>query len=241
MSVKIDLNHVTVTFSSFIGVRQGDNLSPILYNIFVNDIPDIFDEDCFPVKLNNTKLNCLMYADDLILLSETPRGLQECLDKLQIYCNNWGLEVNITKSKVMIFSNSGRLLSTQFHLNNTPLTNTKNYTYLGVKFSINGKFTDAQHEMYNKGLKALFKLKKCFSGHKPKIKTLIHVFDHTVKSVLMYGSEIWGDINFHKLNTQGDNYFKKLCGDLAVEKAHLSFCKFILGVSKKSNKYCSYG
>ena len=50
----------------------------------------------------------------------------------------------------------------------------------------------------------------------------------------MYGSEIWGDINFHKLNTQGDNYFKKLCGDLAVENAHLSFCKFILGVSKKA-------
>ena len=30
---------------------------------------------------------------------------------------------------------------------------------MGVKFSINGKFTDAQHNMYNKGLKALFKLK----------------------------------------------------------------------------------
>ena len=57
----------------------------------------------------------------------------------------------------------------------------------------------------------------------------------------MYGSEIWGDINFHKLNTQGDNYFKKLCGDLAVEKAHLSFCKFILGVSKKATNIAVMG
>ena len=43
----------------------------------------------------------------------------------------------------------------------------------------------------------------------------------------MYGSEILGDINFHKLNTQGDNYFKKKCGDLAVEKAHLSTSQII--------------
>jgi hypothetical protein len=33
---------------------------------------------------------------------------------------------------------------------------------------------------------------KCFEGHKPKIKTLLHVFDHTVKPILTYGSEVWG-------------------------------------------------
>ena len=79
---------------------------------------------------------------------------------------------------------SGRLISTQFHINNIPLINTRNYTYLGVKFNVNGKFTDAKQELYNKGLKALFKLKKCFSGHQPKIKTLLHVFDHTVNLFL---------------------------------------------------------
>lgn len=47
-------------------------------------------------------------------------------------------------------------------------------------------------------------------------------------------SVLWGDINYNKLNTQGVNYFKKLCGDLTEEKADLSFCKRILGVYKKA-------
>ena len=43
--------------------------------MFVNDLPDIFDSNCMPVSLNTSKINCLMYADDVILLSETPAGL----------------------------------------------------------------------------------------------------------------------------------------------------------------------
>lgn len=60
-----------------------------------------------------------------------------------------------------------------------------------------------------RGLKAYFKLKKCFEHHKPKIKTILHVFDHTVKPVLLYGSEIWGIFDEKKLNKLKDSYFNK--------------------------------
>jgi hypothetical protein len=42
--------------------------------LFVNDLPDIFYSNCMPASFNNSKINCLMYADDVILLSETPTG-----------------------------------------------------------------------------------------------------------------------------------------------------------------------
>ena len=60
-----------------------------------------------------------------------------------------------------------------------------------------------------RGLKAYFKLKKCFEHHKPKIKTILHVFDHTVKPVLLYGSEIRGIFDEKKLNKLKDSYFNK--------------------------------
>ena len=63
-----------------------------------------------PVSLNTSKINCLMYADDVILLSETPVGLQNNLSHLQKYCTKWGLEVNIKKTKSLIFNNTGKLL-----------------------------------------------------------------------------------------------------------------------------------
>ena len=64
-----------------------------------NDLPDICYSYCMPVSLNTSKINCLMYADDVILLSETPAGLQNSLSHLQRYCTKWGLEVNIKKTK----------------------------------------------------------------------------------------------------------------------------------------------
>jgi hypothetical protein len=74
---------ITPFFKSYIGVKQGCNLSPTLFNIFVNDIPNLFNSSCEPVKLGNIDLSCLLYADDLVILSESKSGLQNCLTKLQ--------------------------------------------------------------------------------------------------------------------------------------------------------------
>ena len=182
-----------------------------------------------------------MYADDLVLLSETPEGLQNCLNKLSSYCSMWGLEINKSKSKILIFNNTGRLIATKFHFNNTPLDHTRSYSYLGVKFNISGSFTDATMELYKKGLKAFFKVRKCFENCKPKLRTLIHIFDHTIKPVLLYGSEIWGAFLSKKLLTGGDNFFFNLCKNFNGEKVHVSFCKYLLSVSKRSTNLAVMG
>ena len=97
---------LSVPLSSEIGVKQGCNLSPLLFNIFINDIHQIFDRTCQPINVNFWKVNSLSFADDLVLLSESENGLQNSLDKLEAYCNEWGLKVNISKTKVMVFNKS---------------------------------------------------------------------------------------------------------------------------------------
>ena len=78
------------------GVRQGDSISPLGFNVFINDIDEIFDQTVSePVALSSTKLNCLIYADDLLLLSESKEGLQSCRNSLQMYCDYWKLKMNI--------------------------------------------------------------------------------------------------------------------------------------------------
>ena len=65
-----------------------------------------------------------MEADDIILLSETPEGLQNCLNNLDNYCTEWKVEVNKKKTKIMIFNKSGqKLKSYKFMLNTFQLQN----------------------------------------------------------------------------------------------------------------------
>ena len=75
LCVKVN-DKLTNTFKSLVGVRQGDVLSPNLFKIFINDLPSYLSSSPDPIYLNNKRLDCLMYADDVILLSSSATGLQ---------------------------------------------------------------------------------------------------------------------------------------------------------------------
>jgi len=51
------------------------------------------------------KMCLLLYADDSVLFSQTPEGLEIGFNILQEYCNTWKMEVNVGKIKVIVFRN----------------------------------------------------------------------------------------------------------------------------------------
>ena len=75
------------------GVHQGNVLSPLLFNIFIDDIGKSLLSHDAP-SLHDSKVNHLLYADDLVLLSTTEEGLQRNIDKVHEYCRQWGLVIN---------------------------------------------------------------------------------------------------------------------------------------------------
>jgi len=101
-AIKIDNKHSDY-FKIERGVKQGDSLRSCLFNYFVNDLHDIFDESCGPLKLENTVISSLTFADDLVIFSNSHKGLQNALNKLQKYCFDWPLTVNTNKSKILTF------------------------------------------------------------------------------------------------------------------------------------------
>ena len=136
-------------------------LSPDFFNLFISDLPSIFDNSCNPITLNGKKLGSLLYADDLVILSETADGLQTALDKLANYCKTWNLTVNIKKSQIMIFNKSGRLIQDYpFKYDGKPLEVVDNYPYLGIIFTPSGSFTKAIANLCDKAGRAFFAFRK---------------------------------------------------------------------------------
>jgi hypothetical protein len=104
-----------------------------------------------------------------------------------------------------------------------------------VYLSSSGSSAEAKEDLYKRGLKALLKFKKSFNLYKLKIKTLLHIFHHTVKPVLLYGSEVWGTSMVNKINKE-ERFLFNLNKNMKQEHVHIKFCKFSLGVGKRTTK-----
>ena len=80
-SVKLE-SGLTDHVLSNIGVKRGCILSPLLFNVFVNDLPHCFEmEKCASIAFGDLFVNSIMYADDIELSKE---GLQNCLSSLKL-------------------------------------------------------------------------------------------------------------------------------------------------------------
>ena len=223
----------TKFFSYSRGVRQGCILSPILFNLYINELAAIFDNvnsDPF-ILPNNTKLSCLLYADDLIILSKSRFGLQKCLDELHNWCNKWLMEVNLKKTKIMIFQKGNtKMNKPNFTLNSKNVEIVNEYCYLGMKLMPNGNFTLAQKQLSEKALHALGSIRRHLNLHHLNPKLAIKIFESIVSPILLYNSEVWGA---YIKNDQ------KKWDNSTTEKTHLRFCKLYLGVGKKASNMAS--
>ena len=232
--VKVD-KLMTESFKNNIGVKQGEVLSPLLFNMYINDLPACVSDPDSP-SLNGSPIDCLLYADDLVLMSTSKSGLQRKFDKLNQYCDKWRLCVNTDKTMVMQVSKSGKLPkpSDNIIFNNCPIAYTSTYKYLGVVFDSAGNFNAAKSNMYERGQKALFKLKSVIDHEFLSPKISLDLFDKTVKPVCTYGSEIWSCLT----TSLSSNYsIDQLMKKFQIEKVNISFCKWLLGIHKYSSNF----
>ena len=132
-SIKLTDSKRTPLFDYCKGVRQGCILSPMLFNLYLNEVSFLLDrKDRDPITLpNGTHLNCLLYADDLVLISHSAEGLQKAICILSEYCNKWLLSINLKKTKVLIFQNKYRKsvqVKHRFQINQEKVEIVNNYT-----------------------------------------------------------------------------------------------------------------
>ena len=127
-------------------------------------------------------------------------------------------------------------------LGKVKLQHTSTYCYLGLQFNTGGTFNLATEELRKKSIRAYFGLNRTVDISSLSFKSLTRLYDSLIKPILTYGCVVWLPYSsiFKALTEVSENSLKKLSQD-PMEKAHLQFIKYSLGVHKKASNVGSWG
>ena len=229
-SVRIDKGK-SLFFPCNFGVRQGEDLSTILFSIFLNDLTEfishayeglnrvsnmahlLLSDDNIEVYF---KLYILLYADDTVIFAENELELQAALNAMFLYCKSWDLKVNPAKTKITIFSNKKLNNVPRFKYDGHDLEVEDSFVHLGILFTYNGRFLKNSKRLLDQARKAMFsvlrKSKKLFLP----VDIQLPLFDSMVAPIFMYGSEV--------SSFERSNVLESLC---------LKFYKYILKAKRQ--------
>lgn len=166
------------------GVPQGSVIGPLLFILYVNDLPD------------TTKSSTVaLFADDSkcyrAIQSQTDRDLlQHDLDSMAQWSLTWQLRFNVSKSFLLRVSRKRVSSNYMYHLNNEPVTNVATHVDLGLIVSSELKWSPHIISCTAKANRMLgFLRRNCTLLTDIKCRHLLYL--SLVRSHLSYGSEIW--------------------------------------------------
>ncbi|GFX58937.1 probable RNA-directed DNA polymerase from transposon X-element [Trichonephila clavipes] len=200
------------------GVAQGSLLGPLLFNLYINDIPDY----------SLTKLN--MFADDTAvhttykIISSVTYALNKHLKLLEKYYDQWKISINVEKSAAVIFTKK-RKLPPPPTMYNTTIPWSQSTKYLGIIFDKNLTWrTHIQHTR-NKFRKIMFKLYPLIGRNSELSRdNKVLLFTAVMRPILAYGCPVWGyaaKTNINILDTLQNSTIRMIVSDA-------DFCIFLL-------------
>lgn len=198
------------------GVPQGSHLGPVLFNIFINDIAEVFEHCKFSLFADDLKLyKAVDSINDIICI-------QNDIDRFFSWCENNGVVLNIDKCKCLQFSHKVDPWNAQYELNGQDLNNVTEHTDLGVLLNTSLTFDKHIDKISARARRSTgFIIRHSSDFHNPF--TIIRLYQSLVRSILEYCCVIW------------DPYF---VGEIEVlEKVQEKFMRYIWFKSKCTEKF----
>ncbi|KAG1712187.1 Conserved oligomeric Golgi complex subunit 6 [Nymphon striatum] len=181
-------------FGASVGVRQGCLLSPILFNLFLERImEDALADYSEGLRCAGRKVTDLRFADDIDLIGESEKGLQELTKRVEKASMKYGMEISTEKSKVMIVGRQVDSENKQIAVivNGQKLDQVNSFTYLGSKVDESGKSEKEIRMRIGRTTSALAKLENTWRAKNIAMKNKILLMRAIVESTLLYACESW--------------------------------------------------
>ena len=199
-------------FRTASGVRQGDTLSPTLFNIFINDLATNIKNLNLGIKMGDINLSILLYADDIAIIAENEKDLQTMLNCVHQWCNKWKISINATKSQIVHFRKRRRpCTSFKFTTGENELKIVHSYKYLGVLFDEYLNFKECEEILADAAGRALgsviYKLKQIKYTN---ICTFKKLYETCVIPIMDYNCSVWANYQYKngdKIQLRAQRYF----------------------------------
>lgn len=203
-------NEISDSFESTSGVKQGCVLSPLLFSLFINDL---VNEIGGGVTIRELKINMLLYADDIVFIAKDISILQLMINRLQRYCNTWGLVINQSKSQIMVFKKNGAKLrkNERWTFENKQIEIVKSYKYLGINLSSN---LNLENHLKERGQIANFKLNQLWSSFITNknfhFESKVNLVNAVSRSTICNGCQYWGFARYNIIERFGRSIIKRI-------------------------------
>jgi len=177
------------------GLRQGCPLSPTLFAAYIADLDESLRKaQNGGIVLGRTKVWSLAYADDIVLVAKDEEEMKIMMKGMEKYVDRKKMTLNSEKSKVLIFKRGrGKQEKTRWSWKDKEIEEVKEFKYLGYMLQRNNGPESHIRERSRKAVVAMRQTwglgKRLFPND---FKRRMFLFDTLVKSVLLYGVEIWG-------------------------------------------------
>ncbi len=190
------------------GVRQGDPLSPNLFNCILEEIFHNLKWANKGLKINGEYLNNLRYADDIIIFAKNITELEEMANELITECKKAGLKINGKKTKII-----GRGEKQNLIIDDQDIEEVEEIEYLGQTISFKDRSNKIIKQRIKKGWNNFWALKTIFKG-KISLKAKIKILRSSTVPALTYGAQTWSltKIQLEKMNTTYRSMLRKLMG-----------------------------
>jgi len=131
-------------FSMLCGVRQGGVVSPVLFSVYIdNVIANLRNSGC-GLHIGSVFVGCMLYADDILLVSCSCYRVQKMIDICAQYGVMWDIHVRFNANQTQCITFGGRNPPMSFRLGSVMLQWTDKCNYLGVSVCICTCYVDVQ-------------------------------------------------------------------------------------------------
>jgi hypothetical protein len=175
------------------GVRQGCILSPLLFNIYSEEIFQKATEDIEKgVKVNGFYVNNIRFADDTVLIADNMADLQDLLNRVNYFGKQAGLTINHKKTKMMIISrNINFHVNQNLHIDNIIIERVMSFKYLGSWLNESWNCDKEIRCRIEAARTSFQKFKNVLCNNQVNIKSRLRFLKCYVWSILLYCSETW--------------------------------------------------